>query len=232
MAQPSYDLSLWISEDTQQTWGEGWRSPEEATSLQGAPQAGLIYLAMGEVLSDVFNLAVSSRSDIVGVAIWQDAQTRAILSGLLEKSTGNKETLIAGETYDQESPGPTSSSNNQPQSLAQYKQVISFESKHSYANLPVHPYLESSSYDDAEEQTAAIEAKEDLEWGWRLDCEPDAPSTGAVKEKKMVVEAGLRARCPINRGGDFAQVTYQTHLVNLHYLRRRRKNKIDNLIRQ
>ena len=26
-------------------------------------------------------------------------------------------------------------------------------------NLPVHPYLESSSYDDAEEHTAAIEAK-------------------------------------------------------------------------
>ena len=27
-------------EDTQETWGEGWRSPEEATSLQGAPRAG------------------------------------------------------------------------------------------------------------------------------------------------------------------------------------------------
>ncbi|EMS48591.1 hypothetical protein TRIUR3_30330 [Triticum urartu] len=127
-----------------------------------------------------------------------------------------KETLIASETYDQESPGPTSSTNNQPQTPAQvvysfdqYKQVISFESKNydyrrlnnagkymavarsesvflallcyfMIVNLPVHPYLESSSYDDAEEHTAAIEAKEDLEWGWRLDCEPDAPSTGAV----------------------------------------------------
>ncbi|EMS48467.1 hypothetical protein TRIUR3_19748 [Triticum urartu] len=128
-----------------------------------------------------------------------------------------KETLIASETYDQESPGPTSSTNNQPQTPAQvvysfdqYKQVISFESKNydyrrlnnagkymavarsesvflallcyfMIVNLPVHPYLESSSYDDAEEHIAAIEAKEDLEWGWRLDCEPDAPSTGAIR---------------------------------------------------
>ena len=28
-------------EDTQETWGEVQRSPEEATSLKGAPQGGL-----------------------------------------------------------------------------------------------------------------------------------------------------------------------------------------------
>ena len=52
-----------------------------------------------------------------------------------------KETLIAGETYDQESPGPTSSTNNQPQTPAQVSylsQTSTFWFDHSPHHVTSH----------------------------------------------------------------------------------------------